>query len=167
MASHYANLDWMAEHRKVDLPKLRLSTEKTPRKGPSLDPAQRRLAVHVEDHPLEYGSFEGAIPKGEYGGGTVVLWDRGRWRPDGDAALGYRRGKLEFTLEGRKLKGRFALVRMRGKASGAHAAHHVAGATAARSPDQRRVQRLPRRSQPGFPCDRRRPQHLRGCAICG
>ena len=82
-------------------------------KGPSLDPADKRLAMHVEDHPLEYGSFEGIIPKGEYGGGTVLLWDRGRWFPIGDAAQGFREGKLKFRLEGSKLKGGFTLVRMR------------------------------------------------------
>lgn len=88
-------------------------------KGPSLDPRDRRLAVHVEDHPLEYGSFEGVIPKGEYGAGTVKLWDRGRWIPEGDPAAGYRAGKLKFRLEGKRLKGRWALVRMSG-ASGAN-----------------------------------------------
>src|SRR6476661_7050753 len=71
-------------------------------KGPSLDPLEKLLAVHVEDHPLEYGDFEGTIPSGEYGAGDVVLWDRGRWTPIGDAADGYRRGKLKFTLHGEK-----------------------------------------------------------------
>jgi bifunctional non-homologous end joining protein LigD len=85
-------------------------------KGPSLDPAQKSLAVHVEDHPLEYGSFEGVIPQGEYGGGTVMLWDRGTWEPEGDAAESYRRGKLLFRLDGERLKGRWALIRMGGKA---------------------------------------------------
>lgn len=84
-------------------------------KGPSLDPTQRRLAVHVEDHPIEYGSFEGTIPKGEYGGGTVMLWDRGTWEPNGDASAGLRKGHLEFVLHGEKLQGRFNLVRIRGK----------------------------------------------------
>lgn len=83
-------------------------------KGPSLDPRQRRLAVEVEDHPLEYGEFEGTIPAGEYGGGTVLLWDRGRWIPQGDPVAGLRAGKLEFRLEGEKLRGAWKLVRLRG-----------------------------------------------------
>jgi len=84
-------------------------------KGPSLVPGEKRLAVHVEDHPLEYGDFEGTIPKGEYGGGTVILWDRGRWRPIGDPHKGYAKGHLDFELEGEKLRGRWHLVRIRGK----------------------------------------------------
>src|SRR5438552_4475 len=71
-------------------------------KGPSLDPAARILAVHVEDHPVEYGSFEGTIPQGEYGGGTVMLWDRGTWEPVGDARAGYKKGHLKFRLHGEK-----------------------------------------------------------------
>jgi bifunctional non-homologous end joining protein LigD len=86
-------------------------------KGPSLDPAEKRLAVHVEDHPLEYGDFEGTIPAGEYGAGEVVLWDRGRWAPVGDAEEGYRRGKLKFVLHGEKLHGAWTLARMGGKAA--------------------------------------------------
>ena len=85
-------------------------------RGPSLDPKQRPLAVHVEDHPIEYGSFEGVIPKGEYGGGTVMLWDQGRWEPIGDAAEGYARGDLKFRLHGEKLRGAWVLARMGGKA---------------------------------------------------
>nr|WP_314623283.1 DNA ligase D [uncultured Noviherbaspirillum sp.] len=81
-------------------------------KGPSLDPAEKRLAVHVEDHPLSYGSFEGDIPEHEYGAGNVIVWDRGSWTPVGDAAEGYRKGRLKFTLEGEKLSGGWALVRM-------------------------------------------------------
>jgi bifunctional non-homologous end joining protein LigD len=84
-------------------------------KGPSLDPGVKRLAVQTEDHPIEYGSFEGVIPKGEYGGGSVLVWDRGRWIPEGDARESYRRGRLTFTLEGEKLHGRFHLVRTRGQ----------------------------------------------------
>ncbi|WEK51683.1 MAG: DNA ligase D [Candidatus Kaistia colombiensis] len=81
-------------------------------RGPSLDPAEKRLAVHVEDHPLEYGGFEGTIPKGEYGGGTVILWDRGTWEPVGDPHRGYAKGHLEFELKGEKLRGRWHLVKM-------------------------------------------------------
>lgn len=84
-------------------------------RGPSLVAGEKRLAVHVEDHPLDYGSFEGTIPKGEYGGGTVILWDRGRWTPAGDARKGYAKGHLEFDLAGEKLSGRWHLVRMQGK----------------------------------------------------
>ncbi|HXT00527.1 MAG TPA: DNA ligase D [Elusimicrobiota bacterium] len=83
-------------------------------KGPCLDPRERRLAVHVEDHPLEYGTFEGEIPPGEYGGGTVQLWDRGRWTPRGDAEEGYAEGRLKFRLDGEKLRGGWTLVRMSG-----------------------------------------------------
>jgi bifunctional non-homologous end joining protein LigD len=84
-------------------------------RGPSLVPGEKRLAVHVEDHPLEYGSFEGTIPKGEYGGGTVIIWDRGEWTPLGDARKAYAKGHLEFELKGEKLGGRWHLVRMAGK----------------------------------------------------
>lgn len=80
-------------------------------KGPSLDPSVRRLAVHVEDHPLDYASFEGHIPEGHYGAGDVIVWDRGVWVPQGDAQEGYRKGKLKFTLEGEKLAGSWNLVR--------------------------------------------------------
>ena len=82
-------------------------------RGPSLDPADKRLAVEVEDHPLDYGDFEGTIPKGQYGGGTVMLWDRGFWEPDGDAARMLAKGDLKFTLDGKKLHGGWVLVRMR------------------------------------------------------
>lgn len=85
-------------------------------KGPSLDPQEKRLAVHVEDHPLEYGSFEGAIPAGEYGAGDVLLWDIGRWEPLGDPHDGYAKGKLKFFLRGEKLRGGWTLARMGGKA---------------------------------------------------
>ncbi|MGA2293178.1 DNA ligase D [Bradyrhizobium sp.] len=81
-------------------------------KGPSLDPHDKRLAVEVEDHPLDYGDFEGTIPKGEYGGGTVQLWDRGYWEA-GDPEAGFRKGDLKFTLYGDKLGGSWVLVRMR------------------------------------------------------
>jgi bifunctional non-homologous end joining protein LigD len=84
-------------------------------KGPSLNPRDRRLAVEVEDHPLDYGDFEGTIPKGEYGGGTVMLWDRGFWTPEdgGNPGQALRKGELKFTLAGEKLKGSWVLVRMR------------------------------------------------------
>ena len=84
-------------------------------KGPSLDPADKRMAVHVEDHPLAYATFEGVIPPGQYGAGTVIVWDRGVWIPDGDPREGYRQGKLKFELHGEKLQGRWTLVRMRGR----------------------------------------------------
>lgn len=82
-------------------------------KGPSLDPADKRLAVHVEDHPLDYASFEGTIPEHEYGAGHVVVWDCGTWLPVGDPHAGLDEGNLKFELHGEKLHGRFALVRMR------------------------------------------------------
>src|SRR4029077_17197725 len=82
-------------------------------KGPSLDPNDMRLAVETEDHPLDYGDFEGTIPKGEYGGGTIMLWDRGFWAADGDAEKALRKGELRFTLVGEKLQGSFVLVRLR------------------------------------------------------
>ncbi|GKS58061.1 ATP-dependent DNA ligase [Nitrospira sp.] len=81
-------------------------------KGPSLDPSQKRLAVHVEDHPLEYADFEGVIPPNQYGSGTVVVWDRGLWEPVGNAQEGYEHGRLKFRLYGQKLRGTWNLVRM-------------------------------------------------------
>lgn len=80
-------------------------------KGPSLHPETRRLAVQVEDHPLDYGDFEGIIPKGQYGGGTVLLWDRGTWKPEADPRNGLEKGHLVFELAGERLRGRFHLVR--------------------------------------------------------
>lgn len=85
-------------------------------KGPSLDPADKRLAVQVEDHPLQYGDFEGVIPEKQYGAGAVAVWDRGTWVPVGDPRRGYREGHLRFALSGNKLKGGWALVRLKGKA---------------------------------------------------
>ena len=82
-------------------------------RGPSYDPRDKRLAVRTEDHPLDYGSFEGTIPKGQYGGGTVMLWDTGSWEPLSDPRQGLAKGKLEFRLHGKRLRGRWALVRMR------------------------------------------------------
>ncbi|HET7847807.1 MAG TPA: DNA ligase D [Pseudolabrys sp.] len=84
-------------------------------RGPSLVPGEKRLAVQVEDHPIEYNKFEGTIPKGEYGGGTVMIWDRGRWQPEGDPHKGLTKGHLDFTLEGGKLHGGWHLVRMHRK----------------------------------------------------
>jgi bifunctional non-homologous end joining protein LigD len=83
-------------------------------KGPSFDPRDKRLAMHVEDHPVEYGSFEGVIPEGEYGAGTVVLWDRGTWEPVVDPALALKKGELKFQLRGEKLVGKWALVKIKG-----------------------------------------------------
>src|ERR1700723_517219 len=85
-------------------------------RGPSNDPADKRLAVEVEDHPLDYGDFEGTIPKGEYGGGTGQLWDRGYWSPEGGKSPqeALDSGDLKFTLEGARLHGSWVLVRMRG-----------------------------------------------------
>jgi bifunctional non-homologous end joining protein LigD len=84
-------------------------------KGPSYYPGDKRLAVQVEDHPWEYADFEGTIPKGQYGGGTVMVWDKGEWIPHGDAEQGLRDGELKFELRGKKLKGNWVLVRMHGR----------------------------------------------------
>jgi bifunctional non-homologous end joining protein LigD len=84
-------------------------------KGPSLDPSVKRLAMQVEDHPLEYGGFEGVIPEGEYGGGTVMVWDKGEWTPESeDIESALQKGDLKFTLHGKKLNGSWVLVRTRG-----------------------------------------------------
>ena len=111
-------------------------------RGPSLDPRDRRLAVEVEDHPLDYGDFEGTIPKGQYGGGTVQLWDRGYWAPeegfeDVDDALA--KGELKFVMEGERLHGGWVLVafaptRNRGKANWLLIKHRDAAATAEAAP---------------------------------
>jgi bifunctional non-homologous end joining protein LigD len=90
-------------------------------KGPSLDPADKRLAMHVEDHPIEYGSFEGIIPAKQYGGGTVLLWDRGTWIPKGDPDEGYAKGRLKFELDGEKLKGGWTLIKTHGSKYGGKA----------------------------------------------
>ena len=87
-------------------------------KGPSIDPGQNRLAMRTEDHPLDYADFEGTIPKGEYGGGTVMLWDRGRWipHPDKDPRKTIEEGHLHFTLEGERMKGEWLLIRLKPRA---------------------------------------------------
>ncbi len=82
-------------------------------RGPSLVPSEKRLAVQVEDHPVAYNKFEGTIPKGEYGGGTVMIWDRGSWQPEDDPQQGLRKGHLSFELDGEKLHGLWHLVRLR------------------------------------------------------
>ncbi len=81
-------------------------------RGPSLVPGEKRLAVQVENHPIEYNKFEGAIPQGQYGGGTVMIWDRGTWKPEHDARHALTKGHLSFTLHGKKLHGGWHLVRM-------------------------------------------------------
>jgi bifunctional non-homologous end joining protein LigD len=86
-------------------------------KGPSFDPSVKRMAVQVEDHPIAYNQFEGTIPEGQYGAGKVIIWDEGRWTPIGDPRKGYKTGHLKFTLDGVKLRGRWALIRMKGKES--------------------------------------------------
>jgi bifunctional non-homologous end joining protein LigD len=82
-------------------------------KGPSLDPQQKRLAVEVEDHPLDYAKFEGTIPEGHYGAGDVHIWDNGHWRPEQDPVTALKKGKLDFELFGHRLRGRWTLVRTR------------------------------------------------------
>ena len=87
-------------------------------KGPSLDPSVKRLAMQVEDHPVEYASFEGTIPEGEYGGGTVMVWDQGTWTPEqDDVAAALQKGDFKFSLQGKKLQGSWVLVRTRGYGS--------------------------------------------------
>src|SRR6185312_9098476 len=83
------------------------------RKGPSLDPADKRIAVHVEDHPIDYADFHGSIPDGQYGAGEVETWDRGTWKPLADPENGMRDGEIKFTLAGQRLNGKFTLVRLR------------------------------------------------------
>ena len=87
-------------------------------KGPSLDPADKRLAMMVEDHPVSYFHFEGVIPPGNYGAGAVMVWDTGRWEPMGDAPAMLAKGDLKFRLRGEKLKGEFVLARMRSRRPG-------------------------------------------------
>lgn len=86
-------------------------------KGPSLDPSVKHLAIEVEDHPLEYGGFEGVIPKGQYGGGAVMVWDGGVWECEGDPIKAYQKGDITFHLYGKKLHGAWKLIRIKGKAN--------------------------------------------------
>ena len=88
-------------------------------KGPCLNPDVKRLAVRTEDHPLSYAKFEGSIPKGEYGGGTVMLWDDGRWEPVGDPHVGLEKGKLHFRLRGQRMNGEWVLFRLKPDKAGA------------------------------------------------
>ena len=111
-------------------------------RGPSLVPGEKRLAVAVEDHPLEYSDFEGTIAEGEYGGGSVIVWDRGTWSPIGDPHKGLKKGHLEFELHGQKLNGRWHLVQ------DARQAAREAGELA---PDQGRRRVRPLRRRPGYP----------------
>lgn len=85
-------------------------------KGPSMDPKDKRLAIHVDDHELSYGAFEGTIPEGHYGAGTVEIWDSGTYVPESDPVQGVEKGELSFTLNGERLSGRFSLVRMKPRA---------------------------------------------------
>jgi bifunctional non-homologous end joining protein LigD len=87
-------------------------------KGPSMNPSDKRLAVMVDDHPLEYGGFEGIIPEGHYGAGPVLIWDSGEFQPEGDPGIALNKGRLSFTLNGKKLKGSFSLILMKGRGSG-------------------------------------------------
>ncbi len=87
-------------------------------KGPSMNPSDKRLAVRVDDHPLEYGAFEGIIPEGQYGAGPVLIWDSGEFQPEGDSESALEKGRLSFTLNGKKLRGGFALILMKGRESG-------------------------------------------------
>ncbi len=87
-------------------------------KGPSMNPSDKRLAVRVDDHPLEYGEFEGIIPVGQYGAGSVLIWDSGEFLPEGDPEDALKKGRLSFVLEGKKLKGSFSLILMKGRGTG-------------------------------------------------
>jgi bifunctional non-homologous end joining protein LigD len=87
-------------------------------KGPSMNPAEKRLALMVEDHSLEYGDFEGIIPQGHYGAGAVLIWDSGVFKPEGDPETALKKGRLTFGLEGKKLKGGFSLILMKGRGKG-------------------------------------------------
>lgn len=113
-------------------------------RGPSIDPKDKRLAVEVEDHPLDYGDFEGTIPKGQYGGGTVMLWDRGFWAPVGDQSPEeqLRKGELKFILAGDKLKGSWVLVKIKNDRFGESATTGSSSSIAMRGP----IRAMPTRS---------------------
>jgi bifunctional non-homologous end joining protein LigD len=87
-------------------------------KGPSMNPSDKRLAVMVDDHPLEYGEFEGILPQGQYGAGPVLIWDSGKFQPEADPVTALNKGRLSFALKGKKLKGNFSLILMKGRGSG-------------------------------------------------
>lgn len=87
-------------------------------KGPSMNPAEKRLAVMTEDHPLEYADYEGIIPEGRYGAGPVAIWDKGEFAPEGDPVQQLRKGKLSFSLHGKRLRGGFTLMLLRGRGTG-------------------------------------------------
>jgi bifunctional non-homologous end joining protein LigD len=111
-------------------------------KGPSLDPADKRLAMQVEDHPVSYLLFEGRIPEGNYGAGTVMVWDTGRWEPLGDAPAMLEKGDLKFRLRGKKLQGEFVLARMRSRRPGAKGTEWLL------------IKKKDERAQPKFAIDR-------------
>jgi len=127
-------------------------------KGPSLDPADKRLAVQVEDHPLSYASFEGTIPENQYGAGRVVIWDEGRWIPEGDPARDYAAGHLKFTLHGRRLHGRWALIRIKGREARATKTNWL---LIKERDDARPKIPPPQRSSPGAPAAHPLPQSFR------
>ena len=139
-------------------------------KGPSLDPAHKRLAVEVEDHPIAYAKFEGDIPKGQYGGGHVDIWDNGTWEPVGDFAKGLKKGHLEFEMFGKKLSGRWHLVRTRMQGKQPQLAAHEGGDFAARAGADADVidaggaddpKRMLRGGKPATPPPRRSQRHGR------
>jgi bifunctional non-homologous end joining protein LigD len=104
-------------------------------KGPSMEPGVKRLAVQTEDHPLEYGSFEGEIPQGEYGGGTVKIWDKGVWAPLDDAHEALERGRMTFALYGEKLRGGFHLVRSNSTGASRARSNRTGEASRRKAPD--------------------------------
>jgi bifunctional non-homologous end joining protein LigD len=120
-------------------------------KGPSLDPSEKRLAMQTEDHPLEYAAFEGVIPKDEYGGGSVVVWDHGTWQPIDDPRAGVNKGRLAFTLDGEKLKGRWSLVQIRGRGARDAAKSWLLTRAATSSRGRRTSRRSPTRGRRASP----------------